>query len=175
MQIRKATIDDLHTIQTIAKAAWEDSFHAFLSPEQLAFDFNREYCDERLTEILLDPSKTFTLYSQVAELPNTSPRRGFTEVSPDPNHPTGWFINKLYLHPNAKGTGLGRAIIKHLCALAKEEDISQLKLLVNRHNTAVGFYQHLGFAITRTVDAEIGTNPTGQPYWRRDYEMVLFI
>lgn len=168
MQIHKATINDLPTIQSIAQAAWEANFHAFLSPEQLAFDFNREYHLQRLEELLSDSSHTFTLYTPA----HHSCPQGFSEVSPDPNHTTGWFINKLYIHPSAKNTGLGRALISHLKHQAKQQGITQLKLLVNRHNTAVGFYQHMGFDITRTVDTEIGTNSTGKTYWRRDYEMV---
>lgn len=61
-------------------------------------------------------------------------------------------IHKIYIMPSEQGKGTGKTIINYLSDLAKNLNILQLELNVNRANPALGFYQKMDFEIKETVD-----------------------
>lgn len=57
----------------------------------------------------------------------------------------GLYLEDLYVSPVARGTGLGRALLQHLAALAVERRCARLEWSVLDWNeTAIGFYKSLG-------------------------------
>ncbi|MCW2245401.1 putative acetyltransferase [Azospirillum fermentarium] len=68
----------------------------------------------------------------------------------------GGRMEALFIHPDHRGTGVGRALVAH--ALAQHPGLTTD---VNEQNTqAVGFYQRLGFRPTGRSD----TDGQGRPY-----------
>ncbi|MGA0559291.1 GNAT family N-acetyltransferase [Larkinella sp. VNQ87] len=73
-------------------------------------------------------------------------------------------VEMLFLHPDARGKGLGRIFMNHAI-----NTLGATKVDVNEDNPqAVGFYQHLGF---RTVGRS-ELDPNGNPYPILHLELV---
>lgn len=57
----------------------------------------------------------------------------------------GIYLEDLFVRPEARGSGLGKALLAHLAALALERDCARLEWSVLDWNEpAIGFYQKLG-------------------------------
>ena len=57
----------------------------------------------------------------------------------------GIYLEDLFVRPEARGSGLGKALLAQLAALAVERDCARLEWSVLDWNTpAIGFYQALG-------------------------------
>ncbi|NIZ47653.1 GNAT family N-acetyltransferase (plasmid) [Entomospira nematocerorum] len=77
-----------------------------------------------------------------------APPRGFLGIE---SHT----IAMLFIHPSFIGKGLGRSLITYAIQHYHVNEVS-----VNEHNpAALGFYQHLGFQITRRESHDEQGNP----------------
>ena len=57
----------------------------------------------------------------------------------------GIYLEDLFVRPEARGSGLGKALLAHLAKLCVERDCARLEWWVLDWNTpAIGFYQSLG-------------------------------
>jgi len=57
----------------------------------------------------------------------------------------GIYLEDLFVRPQARGSGLGKALLSHLAMLAVERDCARLEWSVLDWNEpAIGFYQKLG-------------------------------
>ncbi len=57
----------------------------------------------------------------------------------------GIYLEDLFVRPEARGSGLGKALLSHLAMLAGERDCARLEWSVLDWNApAIGFYQKLG-------------------------------
>ena len=57
----------------------------------------------------------------------------------------GLYLEDLFVRPEARGSGLGKALLAHLAALVVERDCARLEWSVLDWNApAIGFYQSLG-------------------------------
>jgi GNAT superfamily N-acetyltransferase len=57
----------------------------------------------------------------------------------------GIYLEDLFVRPEARGSGLGKALLKRLAALAVERDCARLEWWVLDWNTpSIGFYKALG-------------------------------
>lgn len=57
----------------------------------------------------------------------------------------GIYLEDLFVKPEARGSGLGKALLSHLAALAVERDCARLEWSVLDWNApAIGFYKSLG-------------------------------
>lgn len=57
----------------------------------------------------------------------------------------GIYLEDLFVRPEARGSGLGKALLAHLAALAVDRDCARLEWSVLDWNQpAIGFYQKLG-------------------------------
>lgn len=57
----------------------------------------------------------------------------------------GIYLEDLFVRPEARGSGLGKALLAHLAALAVERDCARLEWWVLDWNQpAIGFYRKLG-------------------------------
>jgi ribosomal protein S18 acetylase RimI-like enzyme len=64
-----------------------------------------------------------------------------------PSGPEGMEIKRLYVRPEARGTGAGRALVEAAMAATREAGRSVMRLDTTRNLTgAVGLYTSLGFA-----------------------------
>ena len=76
----------------------------------------------------------------------------------------GMYISKLYLYRQNRGMGFGRAMIDFVKGETAKEGLKYIELNVNRYNSAVGFYEAMGFSRIKSEDNFIGAG-----FYMNDY------
>lgn len=79
-------------------------------------------------------------------------------------------LEKLYVLPEYQRTGLGLLLFNKVVESVKRiaGGPARIELNVNRYNSAVSFYEHLGMHKARTGDF-----PIGHGYFMNDYIMAM--
>lgn len=142
--ISKATIDDYKIIQNIAHITWPLTYGAILSMKQLEYMLDLFY-----SEAALQKSLTTTVFLIAKE---NDIALGF--ASYEQHYPVNncTRIHKIYILPEAQGKGIGSLLIKAIEAAAIKNSSEKLSLNVNRYNSALAFYQQMGFKIVAEED-----------------------
>lgn len=149
MFLSPVTPTDYATVQDIAHRTWPDTFGDILSPEQIAYMLDMMYSPAAITEqvakghvflLLIDEEKEAVGYVsyQLNYLPGTTK------------------IHKIYLLPVTQGKGYGRFMIEQVADIARGAGQQRLRLDVNYQNSALGFYEYLGFERIGRHDTDIG-------------------
>ncbi len=162
--IRQATLTDIPLIQHIADIAFRDTYKHILSPEQMNYMMDWMYSTESLKQQMTTDNNTFFLAENY----------GYASVRPDGVTSDGiplFHLEKIYVLPEYHGRGIGKMLFEkvkeHITILAKP---AVMELNVNRHNHALGFYQHIGMTIARSGDF-----PIGNGFYMNDHIMQLKI
>ena len=155
LSIRTAGPEDIALIMQLADVAFRTTYASILSPEQMEYMMDWMYSEKSLRTQICDEGKTFC----VAESDGTP--AGYVsyefERMLDDGRPL-YHLQKLYLLPDCQHLGYGRQMMEHVL-----EDLHgrhaggcRVELNVNRGNTAVGFYEHMGLQRDRRGDFPIG-------------------
>lgn len=156
--LQKATENDIDLIQRLAVATWEPTYGKILSKEQVDFMQQEIYAEEALKKQMQEGQEFYVIMFN-AEL------IGFLSFSVSDQANAVYKLNKIYLQPEVQGKGFGKQALDAAEKLVKEKGAKVLILNVNRHNTALKFYESCGYTITREEDIPIGK------YWMNDYVM----
>jgi GNAT superfamily N-acetyltransferase len=157
--IRIASKADLNVIQHIATAAYHDTYIPIIGLEQVDFMLRKFYNLDALSE-QMDQSHVFIIATEEGE------DIGFASYNKMEEAPGVFKLQKLYLLPERKASGLGRFLVEKVISQALEAGGDRLVLNVNRYNKSRGFYEKLGFVITEKVDI-----PIGEHFFMNDYVM----
>ena len=106
--------------------------------------------DERMGEtvaaLLGDPNTEFLLGAAAAGEPHTGLCQLRYRLSAWTGTDDCW-LEDLYVRDDARGTGVGRALVEAAVERARERGCRRIELDVNEQNTgALAFYERLGFA-----------------------------
>ena len=159
MKIRKALLSDIPIIKAIAEKAWRPTYDHILTEQQTIYMLDLMY-------------NSLTLENQIKD------NIAFFMVDLD-RETVGYFaletindqivkLHKLYLDPMQKQKGLGRKIIQYIKEWTLENQRERIILNVNKNNSAVHFYQKMGFTIIEEMILDIG-----EGYVMDDYVMQL--
>lgn len=66
------------------------------------------------------------------------------------------YLSKFYLRREARGRGLGRAMLEFVVGRAEEAGLEAVELNVNRNNPSLEIYRAMGFEIARAEKNAIG-------------------
>lgn len=149
MSLHAATETDIPLIRAIAHETWPVAYGSILSPSQLHYMLELMYSAEALHAQILKGHR-FTLFGQ------DDHALGFTGHEHGAKGTSSTRLHKLYVVPEAQGGGVGKALLEHVIAQARLAGDTTVELNVNRHNTALGFYQRQGFRIVRDEVIDIG-------------------
>lgn len=158
INIRYATVDDLITVEQLAREIWPVTYGGKLSPEQLAYMLNMIYNNASLRDQLLNQHHTFLMVESAGKPVGFA---SYSTIEPGVSK-----LHKIYVHQNTQGQGIGKKLIDHIIEQLQTQGIHSLRLNVKRDNSARFFYEKLGFVITEEVDIEIGNG-----FYMRDYIM----
>ena len=156
---RIASKTDLGAIQNIATAAYHDTYVPIIGLEQVDFMLRKFYNLDALSE-QMDQGHLFIIATDEGE------DIGFASYNRIEEAAGVFKLQKLYLLPERKGTGLGRFLVEKVISRVREAGGDKLILNVNRYNKSRGFYEKLGFVITEKVDI-----PIGEHFYMNDYVM----
>lgn len=159
--IRIASKDDLPVVQHIATMAYHETYIPIIGIDQVDFMLKKFYNLDALSE-QMDQGHVFIIATEDREA------IGFASYSRLEDEPKVFKLQKLYLLPERKGSGMGRFLVEKVILQARDAGVEKLTLNVNRYNRSRGFYEKLGFVITKKVDIPIGGH-----FFMNDYVMEL--
>jgi ribosomal protein S18 acetylase RimI-like enzyme len=158
--IRRATPDDCALIREIAAPTWKAAYSEILSPRQMEYMLDMMYSEESLKRQMREGHMFYIACA------NNAPSGFISFHSQDENL---YILEKLYVLPQAQGSGSGRFLMEKAEAYIRKQHPDRhilLELNVNRNNNAVDFYRRMGFRIVREVDEDIGNG-----FYKNDYIM----
>lgn len=162
IEISIATVNDIETIQTIAKKTWPVAYGEILSKAQLDYMLDKMYSDDALNDNLVNNGHHFILAKE------NEICLGFASFEHNYLNQKVTRIHKLYILPHIQGKGIGKILVNAVVKFAREKHSFALSLNVNRYNKAVAFYKKSGFDIISEEDIEIGKG-----YLMEDYKMEM--
>lgn len=159
MNIRKALLSDINDIKEIAEKAWRPTYDHILTEQQTVYMLDLMYNSLTL-ENQINGNITFFMVDLGQETVGYFAVENFNEQFVK--------LHKLYLDPTKKQIGLGRKIIQYIKDWTLINQRNSIILNVNKNNSAVQFYQKMGFLVKEVLVLDIG-----QGYVMDDYVMQL--
>ncbi|WP_395783549.1 GNAT family N-acetyltransferase [Aquirufa sp.] len=159
MQFRKAVISDIPVIQQIAEKAWRPTYSHILSEDQTIYMLAMMYG----TEVLMKQ-----INSQIAFYLAVEEDLVIGYFAMEITEPSKMKLHKIYLDPDQKSKGAGTKIIEFIKDVAFKAGVRQIELNVNKFNSAVQFYEKIGFFRAKEMVLDIGNG-----YVMDDYVMQL--
>ncbi len=163
ISIEKAGINDIATIQDLARRTWSVVYTSIIGPEQIAYMLNLMYGTPAMEDQILNQGHHFLLVKE-----NGLPL-GYASFSRKSAEEQEIFrLHKLYVLPDQHGKGIGRKLLEYISAEITPQGAKALELNVNKKNPAVEFYKKSGFTVSREMVLDIGAG-----YVMDDYVMTL--
>jgi diamine N-acetyltransferase len=160
--VRIATRDDLWQIRELAQKIFPVTYEKIVAEGQVDYMMNLFYTAEAL-ESQLNSGQVFLIIYYEGK---TAGFASYTRI----NEEGDFKLNKIYLDYNTQGKGLGKWLLHDVIYRVKSAGARTLRLNVNRHNKATGFYQSMGFSILKEELLDIGGG-----HFMDDYVMEMII
>lgn len=148
IKIRYANVDDLTTVERLAREIWPVTYADIVPPDHLNYMLNLFYNNASLRDQMLNQQHTF-LMVELEEKPVAF--ASFSTVAPGVSK-----LHKIYVHPNTQGKGIGKQLLDFITGLLQTQSMHTLRLNVNRYNKARFFYEKLGFEVVKEEDVDVG-------------------
>ena len=167
-------MDMMYSMPNLEKQL-EEGHHYYIAYDRCADNRNHESKDQTVTVVQ-----------------NAAPPCGYVSVQyegPDSEGIEVFHLHKIYVMPDAQGRGVGlklfQTVVDHVCDWLSESDTAgippasstgrqprkaRIELNVNKFNSAVNFYKHLGMRVLLEEDF-----PIGNGFYKTDYIMGLDI
>ena len=164
LTIRQASTLDCELIHLLAWKVFPITYRDIISQEQINYMMEWMYSIESLNYQMTDDHHTYLLaYDDDICV-------GY--VSVQPQSADFFHLQKIYVLPENQSFGVGKvlfnAAINYIRTLHPAP--FTIELNVNRHNKAVGFYEHMGMRKDREGDFNIGNG-----YFMNDFIMAMRI
>lgn len=163
--IRKADGNDIPTIREIASVAFPATYRQILSPEQIDYMMEWMYSPESIRRQMDEGHVYYLAYRGEEPM-------GYVSVEVDDEDVTTAHLHKIYVLPEAQGSGCGIALFRKAVDYVRGHRPGGCCMLlnVNRYNRAFGFYRHMGMEVVDIGDFDIGNG-----YFMNDFIMALDI
>lgn len=160
MEIVKAGFGDYNLVYTLAEKVWPQTYKNILTQDQITYMFEMMYSQEAYNEQIEKKGHEFLL------IKDESGYLGFASYELNYDNKPITKVHKIYVLPQTQGKGVGRALIDKISQIATDNNNTVVSLNVNRYNSAVGFYEKIGFIKAGQEDIDIGNG-----YLMEDYIM----
>lgn len=138
------------TIRDIAFEVWPKTYGTILTKEQLDYMLKMMYSVAALQEQETLKQHHFVLiYSNDEAV-------GFASFEHNVNHSGKTKIHKIYILSTQQGKGTGKTLVEYIEQQALVFGDKALFLNVNKYNSAIQFYQKIGFEIAKDEVIDIG-------------------
>ena len=146
--IRLANVEDLITVEQLAREIWPVTYDGIVPPDHLAYMLNLFYNNAALRDQMLNQQHTFLMVESAGKPVAFA---SYSTVAPGVSK-----LQKIYVHPDTQGLGIGKKLIDHIISDLQSRSFHTLLLNVNRYNKARFFYEKLGFVIIKEEDVDVG-------------------
>lgn len=162
--IRKADINDCRLIRSLALQVFPETYSPILTPEQIDYMMGWMYSPESLRRQMEEEGHVYFIAYEECEA------AGYVSVQPEGEDL--FHLQKIYVLPYFQKAHCGSFLFRHAVNYIHEIHPTpcHMELNVNRHNPALGFYEHMGMKRLRQGDF-----PIGNGYYMNDYIMGLEI
>ncbi|RWY55920.1 GNAT family N-acetyltransferase [Mucilaginibacter gilvus] len=150
MEIVIAKQEHLEIINRIANDTWPHTFGSILSKDQISYMLDWMYNPDALMRQTIELGHHFILASENGDY------FGYASYELNYKQQTKTKIHKIYILPGSQGKGIGLLLMNYIENAALQAKNISLSLNVNKDNSAVIFYQRVGFEITGREDIDIG-------------------
>jgi diamine N-acetyltransferase len=137
-------------IQAIANKTWPATFGEILSPEQIKYMIDMMYSKAALKTQVLEKQHVFVLVKE------NQTYLGYLSYELNYKKSSTTKIHKIYILPEMQGKGIGKIFFKYVTEIALKNGDKILSLNVNRDNSALQFYEKIGFQKVGEEDIDIG-------------------
>lgn len=161
LHIRKATIDDVNTIQNLANTIWKKHYPDIISREQIDYMLELMYSEDVIKNEINNGTNWFIIIQEKIDIGFISFTFDQTELKVR--------LNKLYLLNEYHGKGIGQAALKFVIDESRKLSAKYLYLAVNKKNIkAIQAYEKTGFYKHKAIVTDIGNG-----FVMDDYEMLF--
>ncbi len=158
IEFKIAIEDDISQIQNIAAKTWPVAYGEILSAAQIEYMLDLFYSAAALKKSMESQEYIFAVSDgEIVGFCGIEHNFSFTSITR---------IHKLYILPETQGLKIGKKFIDHITKIALEKSSNKLSLNVNKYNSAIHFYEKLGFLTVKEEIIDIGNN-----YVMDDFQM----
>jgi ribosomal protein S18 acetylase RimI-like enzyme len=157
--IRKATPKDAQPVAELGTHVFTVTFGPSMQPTNLQSYLSETYSISTTVSEIQNPNKDMLLATSTS-----GTILGFalmTRGPPEPciaDIPKQVQLQRIYLHPEAQGRGVGKLLIKSVEEEARKQGFENLWLAVyEKNDKAIGIYEKLGFRKVGTHDFVTGS------------------
>lgn len=160
--IRKATLSDIPLLHHMAEQVFPDTYRQILTPAQIRYMMEWMYSPCNLRKQMEEEGHIYYLAFRGSEA------AGYVSIRQEEENL--FHLEKLYVLPRFRKDRIGQKLFGQALAAIRELHPSpcRMELNVNRHNPALGFYEHMGMRKVREGDF-----PIGNGYYMNDYIMGM--
>ncbi len=154
MTLKKAVLHDVKVLKQICRDAYAKNFHHHWNENGLDLYLESEYGDEKLKADLANRNLGYYFIGYGENRVGFVKIRYNAEFNRMQNEAAE--LEKIYLLPEFKGRGLGKAAMAEIVEMLKNKGGLTLFLYVIDTNTnAIAFYKKLGFTVHSTTRLEL--------------------
>ncbi|UMQ42687.1 GNAT family N-acetyltransferase [Chryseobacterium sp. Y16C] len=143
--IKKASIQDLSTLQSLGRKTFYETFSAHNSEEEMQNYLNKSFATEKLTTEINNPDSQFFIAWEES-LPVGYLKVNSGKAQTELQDETSLEIERIYVKSSHHGKKVGQILYEKALEIAQEENKKYLWLGVWEENLrAVNFYKKNGF------------------------------
>ncbi len=159
--LKHANSQDIDQVRQLAEKAWKTAYAAILSPEQINYMLHEMYSVEALKNDFDNPNYQYYFIN------HKEAAIGFMgfELNYEPQTTK---LHRIYLLEEARGKSAGKTAISFLKTKVKAFGNKRIILNVNKNNSAINFYENLGFKVY-----DQGVFDIGQGFVMDDFLMEI--
>ena len=146
---------DFHELRELAETIWRQHYEGIISSAQIEYMLASRFNTEALREYLNPTNKWLDLLRVSAKMVGYCGYELAGHGSDD--GVPALKLGQLYIVDSHRGLGLGKAMLSHVEARAKDHGLKRIFLQVNKRNTdSIEFYKAAGFTVSREAVFDIG-------------------
>lgn len=151
--VRRAVPDDTAATQEIARKSWHAAYDPILGEATVTETIDQWYALEDLEASIIEGLAREDAVFLIAE--EADDPVGFVHAGPHPGRPSVASLNRIYVHPDHWGEGIGTALLTRVQNELRQE-YGRLYLAVLADNErAVSFYESAGFDRVGTQESNL--------------------
>lgn len=144
--INEASTDNAETIESLAETIWNQHYTPIIGKDQVDYMLCKY---QSKSAVKNDIKYGYTYY--LAYLDDDP--QGYCAVKID----KGVFLSKFYVLQEARGKGIGKALLSSVNDYAKQHNAERIWLTCNKYNPSLDIYKNLGYEVTDSVVTDIGS------------------
>lgn len=147
IEIRKATVSDLETIQNISSQTFKETFAAVNTPENISNYVKESFNSEQLkTELNNANSQFYVAYSNAEAVGYL--KINFGDAQTESINENALEVQRIYVLQNFHGKNIGQLLLDEVKKIAKSSGVDSVWLGVWEENhRALRFYTKNGFIV----------------------------